>query len=118
MREITDTEERKEKWNENIETCSDCGIGWKKIGEQCPVCYAPAEVHDEQMMSMFSSVLPKTVEPKNPVAKFLSDEIRKLYPEQNDITGMIEGAIVDMANNDPESWIWRIMTQIWRCECF
>ena len=55
-----------------------------------------------QMMSMFSSVLPKAEEPKNPVAKFLSEEIRKLYPEQNDITEMIESAIVDMANNDPE----------------
>jgi predicted amidophosphoribosyltransferase len=32
-----------EKWNENIETCSDCGIHWKKIGKSCPVCYAPAE---------------------------------------------------------------------------
>jgi predicted amidophosphoribosyltransferase len=29
-----------EKWNENIETCSDCGIHWKKIGKSCPVCYA------------------------------------------------------------------------------
>ena len=56
-----------------------------------------------QMMSMFSSVLPKAEEPKNPVAEFLSEEIRKLYPEQNEITGMIEGAIVDMANNDPET---------------
>ena len=55
-----------------------------------------------QMMSMIGSVLPKAEEPKNPVAKFLSEEIRKLYPEQNEITGMIEGAVVDMANNDPE----------------
>lgn len=28
-----------EKWNENIETCEGCGIEWKKIGKQCPVCY-------------------------------------------------------------------------------
>lgn len=33
----------KEKWNEHVETCSDCGIRWKKIGKPCPVCYAPAE---------------------------------------------------------------------------
>jgi rubrerythrin len=32
-----------EKWNEHVETCSDCGIRWKKIGKPCPVCYAPAE---------------------------------------------------------------------------
>lgn len=32
-----------EKWNENVETCSDCGIHWKKRGKSCPVCYAPAE---------------------------------------------------------------------------
>lgn len=32
-----------EKWNENVEACSDCGIHWKKIGKSCPVCYAPAE---------------------------------------------------------------------------
>ena len=35
----------KEKWNENVETCSDCEIKWKKIGQQCPVCYAPKEKH-------------------------------------------------------------------------
>lgn len=36
-------EQANEKWNENIETCSDCGIEWKKIGKSCPVCYSPAE---------------------------------------------------------------------------
>lgn len=34
-----------EKWNENVEACSDCGIQWKKIGKSCPVCYAPPENH-------------------------------------------------------------------------
>ena len=34
-----------EKWNENVEVCSDCGIEWKKIGKQCPSCYAPAVPH-------------------------------------------------------------------------
>jgi len=63
-----------------------------------------------QMMSMFSNVLPKAEEAKNPVAKFLSDEIRKLYPEQNEITGMIEGAIVDMANNDPDMALRVLLT--------
>ena len=29
-----------EKWNENVEICSYCGIKWKKIGKQCPVCYS------------------------------------------------------------------------------
>jgi len=29
-----------EKWNENVETCSDCGIEWKKIDKRCPVCYS------------------------------------------------------------------------------
>lgn len=53
-----------------------------------------------QMMSMIGSVLPKAEEPTNPVAEFLSLEIRNLYPEQNEITKMIEGAIVDMANSD------------------
>lgn len=33
----------KEKWNENVETCSDCSIRWKKIGQACKVCYAPPE---------------------------------------------------------------------------
>ena len=41
-------EEEREKWNENIETCSDCGIKWKKIGKSCPVCYAPAEHHTHE----------------------------------------------------------------------
>lgn len=35
----------KEEWNKNVETCSNCGIQWKKIGKQCPVCYEPAEEH-------------------------------------------------------------------------
>lgn len=34
---------KKEKWNENIETCFACGIEWKKIGKLCPICFAPAE---------------------------------------------------------------------------
>lgn len=37
-----------ERWNENIEECSDCGIKWKKIGKSCPVCYAPAEKSNPQ----------------------------------------------------------------------
>lgn len=40
---VRDKEKREsmkiEKWNENIETCEGCGIEWKKIGKQCPVCY-------------------------------------------------------------------------------
>ena len=63
-----------------------------------------------QMMSMIGSVLPKADEPKNPVAEFLSEEIRKLYPEQNEITGAIEGAIVDMANNDPDGSMRVLLT--------
>ena len=39
-----------EKWNENVETCSDCGIRWKKIGKSCPVCYAPAERGHEKLI--------------------------------------------------------------------
>lgn len=65
-----------------------------------------------QMMSMFSSVLPKAEEPKNPVAKFLSDEIWNLYPEQNEITGMIEGAVVDMANQD-EAMVLRLLLTLY-----
>lgn len=38
-----------EKWNENVETCSDCGIQWKKIGKSCPVCYSPPEKHPVDM---------------------------------------------------------------------
>ena len=63
-----------------------------------------------QMMSMLGSVLPKAAEPKNPVAEFLSGEIQKLYPEQNEITGMIEGAVVDMANNDADMALRVLMT--------
>ena len=63
-----------------------------------------------QMMSMLGSVLPAAEEPTNPVAEFLSDEIRKLYPEQNEITGMIEGAIVDMANTDPDGALRVLLT--------
>jgi len=37
-----------EKWNENVETCSDCGIQWKKIGKSCQVCFAPAEPKHEE----------------------------------------------------------------------
>ena len=36
-------EKSEEAWNENVETCSGCGIHWKKIGKQCEVCYAPPE---------------------------------------------------------------------------
>lgn len=32
-----------EKWNENVQECSDCGVQWKKIGKPCKVCYAPPE---------------------------------------------------------------------------
>lgn len=31
---------REEKWNENVEECEGCGIKWKKINQQCPVCFA------------------------------------------------------------------------------
>ena len=63
-----------------------------------------------QMMSMLGSVLPAAEEPENPVSAFLSGEIRKLYPEQNEITGMIEGAIVDMANTDPDAALRVLLT--------
>ena len=36
-----------EKWYENVETCSGCGVHWKKIGESCRVCYAPPEKQKE-----------------------------------------------------------------------
>ena len=38
---------KKEKWYENVETCSGCGVHWKKIGESCRVCYAPPEKQKE-----------------------------------------------------------------------
>lgn len=38
-----------EDWNENIEECVQCGIKWKKIGKQCPVCYSWSD-HDREMM--------------------------------------------------------------------
>ena len=63
-----------------------------------------------QMLSMIGCVLPKAAEPTNLVAEFLSGEIQKLYPEQNEITGMIEGAIVDMANNDPDMALRVLLT--------
>lgn len=37
-----------DNWNENIETCSSCGIKWKKIGKPCPVCYSPLEKDTRQ----------------------------------------------------------------------
>jgi len=37
-----------EKWNENVETCSDCRIHWKKIGKPCKVCFSPAEKPQEK----------------------------------------------------------------------
>lgn len=37
------------KWYENVETCSDCGIHWKKIGITCPVCYSPMEHHEKSI---------------------------------------------------------------------
>jgi hypothetical protein len=30
---------KKEEWNENVETCEECEIHWKKINQQCVVCY-------------------------------------------------------------------------------
>lgn len=54
-----------------------------------------------QMMGMFGSMLPKAKPPANPVAQFLSDEIAKMYPEKNEIVGMIEGVVVGMGNDDP-----------------
>lgn len=63
-----------------------------------------------QMLGMLSSVLPAAEEAKNPVAEFLSGEIQKLYPEQNEITGMIEGAIVDMANTDEAAALRVLLT--------
>lgn len=63
-----------------------------------------------QMMTMIGSVLPKAEEPTNPVAEFLSLEIRNLYPGQNEITKMIEGAIVDMANADPDGALRVLLT--------
>lgn len=37
------SDEPKEEWNENVETCSGCDIQWKKIGKSCPVCFKPPE---------------------------------------------------------------------------
>lgn len=37
------TQKQEEAWNENVETCSGCGIKWKKIGKQCQACFALAE---------------------------------------------------------------------------
>ncbi len=45
--ELAKEEWKREKWNENVETCSNCGIEWKKIGKSCPVCYRPAEKHKQ-----------------------------------------------------------------------
>lgn len=39
----------RESWNENIEKCDGCGIKWKKIAKQCPVCYQWSE-HDREML--------------------------------------------------------------------
>lgn len=52
-----------EKWNENVETCSDCGIQWKKIGKSCQVCFAPAEPkHDEPSQKSWQEEFDKTFE--------------------------------------------------------
>lgn len=45
-----------EKWNENIVTCSDCGIQWKKIGKTCPICFAPPEKREEDEVSVTKAI--------------------------------------------------------------
>lgn len=44
-----------EKWNENVEKCEQCGIKWKKMGRQCPVCYSWSE-HDREMYKEVKSM--------------------------------------------------------------
>ena len=52
-------------WNENVETCSDCGIEWKKIGKQCPVCFAPAEQKTKQMKTDQSELILKILDERD-----------------------------------------------------
>jgi hypothetical protein len=63
-----------------------------------------------QMMGMFGSMLPKSKPPANPVAQFLADEIKKMYPERNEVVGMIEGIVVGMGNDDPNGTMRVLVT--------
>lgn len=50
IEKLTEELRQLEDWNENVEYCDGCGIHWKKIGKQCPVCYSWSE-HDREMIS-------------------------------------------------------------------
>ena len=64
-----------------------------------------------QMMSMFSSMLPKPEEPDNEVAEFVSGMITKMYPEPNELVETIRGVVVGMANADPQGTLNVLVTQ-------
>lgn len=50
IEKLTEELHQLEDWNENVENCDGCGIHWKKIGKQCPVCYRWSE-HDREMIN-------------------------------------------------------------------
>lgn len=60
MKELLETipskQEDKEEWNENVEDCSGCGIHWKKVGKQCPVCFAPPEKRKSSPLDNYEEI--------------------------------------------------------------
>jgi len=63
-----------------------------------------------KMLGMFSNMLPPSQPPANPVAQFLSDVVEELYPD-NEIVGMIQTSLIDVANNDPNA-VMRALVRI------
>lgn len=47
MEKPTKPEKKEIIWNKNVEKCK-CGIEWKKLGKQCPVCFEPSSKESKQ----------------------------------------------------------------------
>lgn len=56
-----------------------------------------------QMVGMLGKMLPPPEKPENEVAVFVSEEIANLLGNEPDIMGMIHGAVVGLANSDPNA---------------
>lgn len=85
-----DLADKEEEWNENVETCSDCGIQWKKIGKQCPSCYAPAEKkRAEKDLELVGNLIGKVIDswilkfdPNKSYQKELSQALIKWHKQE------------------------------------
>lgn len=63
-----------------------------------------------KMLGMFSGMLPKAKPPANTVSCWLSEEIEKLYPGENEIMDMVKGLVIGMANGDPNGALRVLVT--------